>query len=100
MAFAECALIDSSLSTWGPCMQDTFFFGDSIVYSLVIFFMFTLIIYKARLPGEFALPVLTGIALATAFLTGATTFVILSIVGFGFSFIYMALVILRKMGVF
>ena len=100
MTYLECANLDGNLYNWGPCMQDAFFFGDPMVFSIVIFFIFALLIYKLRLPGEYALPVFTGVAIASAFTTGATTFMILSIVGLMFSFIYAALVILRKLGVF
>ena len=100
MTYLECSNLDGNLYNWGACMQDTFFFGDSLVFSMVIFFLFALLIYKMRLPGEYALPVFTGIAIASAFTTGATTFAILSVVGLMFSFIYVVLAIFRKIGIF
>jgi Na+/H+ antiporter NhaC len=99
MTYWECTQLDGNhlFASAGRCLQDAVFFGDSVVFSLFIVFIFALVVYKFNLPKGFALPAGTVLAIALTLNTGATTFLILSLIGLGLNFAMFGLVIWSKL---
>lgn len=57
MAYIPCPEATDSIATWGSCLKEIAFFNSVEIFAIAIFIMFTLAIWKTRLPGILALPV-------------------------------------------
>lgn len=92
MSYTICADLSHNISTWAPCIQDAFFFGDPLVFGVFILFFFAIAMWKLNLGQTVMFPVAT--ILLFALLTGfagfsimVSVFWVIMLIAFAFLFL-------------
>jgi hypothetical protein len=50
-----CVQLDGNMATWGNCIMESWFYNSPLLMAVIIYALFAIIMFRARLPVEIML---------------------------------------------